>query len=453
MGDRVVVIGAGITGLCVASALADDGHDVTLLESGARAGGLVATRHEDGRVLDTGPAGWLDGDPAVRRLIERLDLAERVVPASPSYSTRWIFSGGKIHRAPRSPVSLLTSSLLTIPGRLRLLLEPLTRRGPGDLDETVGAFARRRLGREAADKLVGPMVAGIHGSDPDLLSVRAAFPVLAELEDKHRSLFLGMIALMRSGYRPGRLQTLDGGAGALVGVLAERLGERVLLETPARAVEQRHGCWAVHTDDDAVMADVVVLACPAPAQARIIRGIDGRLADSLAEIRYAPLTVVLSAWPAGAWDRAPEGFGVLLTRADSERLGGVLGTLFTSSVFPMQAHESEVLTRTFVGGAAADPRTRADDQALRQRVRTAHRAYFGEERAAPTMMQVVRHAAAIPQYTVGHLERVQAVRATRQRLRGLLFAGQHLDGVGLKACIRQAEQITDAARAALGATA
>ena len=195
-----------------------------------------------------------------------------------------------------------------------------------------------------------------------------------------------------------------------------------------------------------------MLACPAPAQAAILRGLDPELAGALDSIPYAPVAVVFTAWDEGTWPRRPEGFGALVARGEDV---GVLGTIFTSNIFPGQAQPDELLLRTFVGGAVEPKALDDDDEAILARVYQAHARFFGPPRHQPRMACVIRHPRGIPQYLRGHMGVVRAARAASARHPGLFLAGNHLEGIGVKDCARNAETLADQliARLALGASA
>ncbi len=434
---KIVIIGAGIAGLSVAAFLGDE-HEVVVLEASDAPGGNVRSDVIDGRTLDRAANGWLDSEPAIGRLVERVGLTDDIIQADPK-ATRWIFSGGRMHPAPLTPPALLKTGLLSPAAKLRILLEPFIGRAPGDVEETVEQFVSRRLGRGVVDAMVGPMVAGIYAAGPDQLSLPAAFPRMRELEREHRSLILAAIRLRRGGAPPGRLTSLRGGAGQLTARIAETLGDRLHGYTPARAVEQRRDGLLVHTDEGAIAADAVVLAAPAFAQAALLRGVDGEVAETLADIRYSPVAVVITAWPADAWPRQPEGFGVLMARGEPSE--GVLGTLFSSCIFPQHGREGEVMLRTILGGAVHPDVAGLDDQALLSRTRTMLGRYLGDERAAPTMVQIYRHPRGIPLYAPGHAARLATLRAASARHAGLFFAGNHMGGIGVKDCARAGEDL------------
>ena len=443
---RVIVVGAGVSGLATATFLRARGLDCTVLEAAPEAGGNVRSDRIEGRVLDRAATGWLDSEPAMGRLIELLGLSDQVVPASHRSAARWIFADARMHPVPTGPWSLLRSRLIPWWAKLRLLLEPFLRRGHKN-EETIHDFVSRRLGRSFAERLVGPMVAGIYGALPEQLSLRAAFPKMHAMEREHRSLFLALRAARRAGRGggpagpQGQLQTLRGGVGTLTETMADRLEEDLQCGTEVTSVRPRGTGWEVHTEQGLTEVSAVVLACPAPAQARLIRGLDADLAHTLDEIPYAPISVVITAWPAGAWDRSPEGFGVLVAPGEGV---GVLGTLYTSGVFPSQAPEGEVLLRTMVGGAVDPEAAHLPHQPLLDRVTAAHQCFFGTQRAEPLMVQVYRHPHGIPQYTLGHPGRVASVRAAQAKLPGLFLTGNHLEGIGVKDCAAAAERIAEA---------
>lgn len=447
--SHVIVVGAGISGLAAATFLRDRGHTVEVLERAEQPGGNVRTTRQDDWVLDHAANGWLNSEPAMGRLLGLLGLADRTVPASDNYGTRWIFAEGEMHPAPMSPPALLKSRLIPWGAKLRLLLEPLIGRGPAG--QTVGAFVRRRLGPAFVDRMVGPMVAGIYAADPDRLDLEAAFPRMAELERDYRSLFLAMLALRRGGAPRGHLETLKGGAGAVTEALAAGLGEAVRCGEDVQAVEARHGGWVVHAASGARPCDAVVLACPAHAQAKIVRGVAGEAAAALDDIPYAPATVVVTGWADGAFARPPVGFGVLMARdAHIPGAEGVLGTVFSSSVFAEQAPAGHHLSRTIIGGAIHPEAAAADEQVLLHKTRTALQAFLGPMGGEFALARVFRHPRGIPQYAPGHRARVAKVRGAQAKHRGLVFSGNHLEGIGVKDCARAGEAAADAVDAALG---
>lgn len=443
-GRPVVVVGGGVAGLSAAWFLRQQlpEQPVVLLEAEAHTGGKVRSLHEGGRILDLGPNGWLSGEPAMTELIVGLGLeGERVRPAAEARE-RWIFARGRLHPVPLSPGALWRSRLLSLRAKARLFADLLLPRGPEEA--SVGQFFARRFGPEVRDLLAAPMVAGIHAADPDELDLHAAFPRLWELERSHRSLILGMLS--RRGLRP-QLETLRGGAGTLTRALAEALAADPLTELrtacPGRALEQRGTSWRVHTDDARLDASAVIVACPAPAAATLVRGLDGELANPLDAIPYAPVAVVVGRAEPDTWPTPPRGFGALAARG--AELGGVLGVLFTSRVFPEQAREGEHLFRVFLGGALHADVPGLDDQALVGRAWEALELMLGPAREPPECLHIARWARGIPQYTPGHLGRLRDIHRGEARHGGLFFTGNHLEGVAVKDTVRLSRGVAERA--------
>ena len=231
--------------------------------------------------------------------------------------------------------------------------------------------------------------------------------------------------------------------------MAEKIGENLICSNPVEGITRIKTGWRVHCKNGDIEANAVVLACPAPVQAKLVRGLDSSLAHTLEEIPYAPVTVEVTAWPAGAFDRSPTGFGVLV--ADGEDLG-ILGTLFSSETFPNQGKEGEFLMRTMMGGSIDPEAAHLPHQNLLNRVFAAHERLLGQRRAEPTLVRVYRHPQGIPQYTHGHPARVASVHAAQARFNGLFFVGNHLQGVGVKDCALAGEQAAHAVREFLDIT-
>jgi oxygen-dependent protoporphyrinogen oxidase len=461
----VCVIGAGVSGLSAATFLDDAGLSVAVLEAAAEPGGNVRSERIDGRILDRAANGWLDNEPAMQQLLDLLGLTPRLVPASDRFGTRWILADGRLQPAPLGPGKLLATQLLTPAAKLRLALEPFMPRGASaqaddpTADESVGDFVRRRLGAEFVDRMVGPMVAGIYASDPDTLSLRGALNRMFELEREHRSLFVAMARIGKGGAPAGMLHTLPGGAGELTETMARRLGSRLTCDRAVVALEQADDHWRITSADSSGTRHVdsarhVVLACPAPAQARIVESLAPDAAQALSEIPYGPVVVVCTAWSPGSWSMDPEGFGALLARGEAPAIeaSGVLGMLFTSSIFPDQAAPGEILLRTILGGTVAPEAFALSDQEVIARARRAAVVALGPEQKPPHFIRVYRHPAGIPHYRVGHPARVARVREAELRLPGLHFVGNHLEGVGVKDCAREGLKVSTKIRHALDPT-
>jgi oxygen-dependent protoporphyrinogen oxidase len=447
---RIGIVGGGISGLALAFRLEQSLPDavVTILERDARPGGKIWTEHHDGFAVEIGPNGFLDTKPATKTLCHDLGIDQQLIPASEAASrNRFLFHEGKLRLLPSSPLGFIQSDLLSWRGKLGIFAERFRRSSPSCDDESIDAFARRRAGREVAEVLVDAFVTGIHAGDPRLLSLRAAFPRLAALEEQYGSVLKGLIAGAKqrrqeaaargeAHQRPGRLWSFREGLRLLVETLREHLGNRLTLGAGIRRLERGPGGWIARGDgEDRWEADVVVLACPAYQQAAILSDLDPELAELVGTIPYNRVAVVALGYRAGDLPIPLDGFGYLTPRGSRH---DVLGVQWCSSTFTGRAPKDMVLLRAICGGWDHPEVVGWDDPRLVHAVTVELRRSLGVS-ASPVFHRVVRWDRAIPQYVVGHLKRLEAIEARTARHPGLYLAGNAYRGVALNDCTEQAE--------------
>jgi oxygen-dependent protoporphyrinogen oxidase len=448
---RVVIVGAGISGLALAYRLQERRPDVeiTVLEACDRPGGAVGTECRDGFQVEMGPNGFLDGKPATMDLCRDLGLAGRLLAASPEAAqNRYVFLDGRLRALPNGPGQFLLSDLLSWRGKASLLMERFRPRRPDAGDESIASFARRRAGREAAELLADALVTGIYAGDPRLLSVRACFPRLPQLEGEHGSIMKGLARAARARRRqarrrqaqpvsaaPGKMWSLRDGLGAIITALCARLRRPPFTGVSVRAVRKENNAWVVFAlGNDTLNADAVVLACPAYQQAGIVADLDGELGERIGAIPYNRIAVVALGYRKRDVPGSLAGFGFIAP----QRLGrDILGVQWCSSIFPGRAPECMVLLRALAGGWNRADVAGWDDERLAAAVRGELLLAQGI-RAAPVFQHIVRWNRAIPQYLVGHLERVAWIEERSKRHPGLFLAGSAYHGVALNDCTEQA---------------
>ena len=443
---HVAIVGGGITGLAAATWLAADHgvEEVVVLEAEGRAGGKVRSERRDGHLLEHGPQGFLDSAPDTLELARLGGLEAALVRADEASADRFILRGGRLRSVPLTPPAFLVSDILPLGGRLRVMMEPFARRRP-DHDETVFDFARRRIGRRAAEVLVDAMVTGVFAGDSTQLSLAATFPRMAAMEAEHGTLTRALFAKMREaraagrrsagpGGPAGRLTTFAEGMEQLPRVLADGLGDRLRLTTPVRRISRNGGRFLVTTDSDEFEADRLLLTTPADLTARLLGELAAAAVPALTAIPTVPIAVVMLSFAGRhAFGRPLDGFGFLVPRGEPV---GILGTLFCHSIFPGQAPEDRVFLRTMLGGAREPAAAELEDSALVDRVRSAHRLALGAD-PEPESVWIVRWPEGISQYTVGHLDRVAAAEVAAQAA-GIELAGSPFRGVSVNDCVKQA---------------
>ncbi len=447
---RIAIIGGGISGLSLAHFLIerDPELEVTVFESEKRPGGKIWTDRAEGFLCEWGVNGFLDNRPMTLALSEKLALSP--LRSNDASRKRFIFSEGMLHRLPESPPAFLTSRLLSLPGKLRVMAEAIV---PGNAkeEETLAEFARRRLGTEAYQKLIDPMASGIYAGNPETLSLRACFPKVYDLEKKYGGLIRGMLKLQKEKKRQGSkdkvgagpggvLTSYYNGMGELIHTLKERLGDRLRLGYRGVALDRKGKVYIQHfSDGSSFEADAVVVASPAYAAAEILRNFDKKLWAMVSEIPYPSLSVACFGYRKEKISADLTAFGYLIPSREKRK---ILGTLYDSSIFPNRAPEGYVLLRSMVGGARASDLAMEQEPRLTDMIRKELADIIGIT-ADPDFVRIYRHEMAIPQYTVGHVERLRNMDAALGKHRGLFLTGNAYRGIGVNDCIESSAKLSE----------
>jgi oxygen-dependent protoporphyrinogen oxidase len=455
----ITIIGAGISGLALAFRLHQliPSVQITVLEQRDRPGGTMWTERREGFQVEIGPNGFLDSKPSTIGLCRDLGLGDRLLPASESAArNRYLFLEGKLQRLPNSMISFLRSDLLSWRGKLSLLLERFRPKGAGQADESIDAFVRRRAGPEAAGVLADALVTGIHAGDPTRLSVQAAFPRLVALEKQYGSVLKGLARTARQrravaaagghAHRPaGRMWSLREGLRLAIERLCECLPNKPLLGVPVQRIgrtanRDAQAGWTVCGEgQDHWTADAVVLTCPAHQQAAILADLDPELAQRIDGIAYNRVAVVALGYRRAEVPVALDGFGFIVPQQTRRDL---LGVQWCSSIFPERAPPGLVLLRAMCGGWNRPEIVGWDDNRLIQAVRAELRLAMGIE-TTPVFHHLVRWERAIPQYHLGHLERVAWIEERVARHPGLFVGGNAYHGIAVNDCTEQAELLAE----------
>lgn len=447
---RVVVVGAGITGLVAARALLRGGEErrapveVKVLEASPRIGGKVRTETVGGSLVEAGPDSFVTLKPEMLELVRELGLEGDLIGTGPD-ATVSVLRGGRLLPLPAglrlvSPTRLLpflASPLMSWRGKLRLAAEPLVPKRRGGGDESLADFTRRRMGAEALDALVAPMLAGIYAGDPEKMSVASAFPQLLELE-RRGGVARGLWSLRPAPAARGKgfstFMTLKGGLSRAVEALARALPPgAVVTDCPVSAVRRAGGRWRVESAREAFEADAVVVAAPAPQAASLLEGLDPELAERLREIPFSSTATVSLVYDAASLRRRPRGFGFLVARGERSPLAGAT---FSSAKFPERHPAGRFVVRAFLGGAGREADAEAAVTRVETRAREELARVLGWGKAEPEAAKATRWIKANPQYDVGHGRRLSRLESCLKGHPGLVLAGASYRGVGLPDCVR-----------------
>lgn len=461
---KAIIVGGGISGLATAYILQKKAHaakvelEITLLERETRIGGKIWSIKDEGYICEWGPNGFLDSKPQTLELCRALGASSQLLKSNDNARKRFIYSDGMLNQLPENGTSFLKSKLLSWPGKFRIAMEPFASKPPQDVDETLAAFARRRLGDEALRKLIGPMVSGIFAGDPETMSLKSCFPRIAELESNYGGLILAMMKLAKqkkkdiaagkavaSAAGPGGVLTsFRGGIQTLTDILTERLGSDVIQAGRIAVRVEKGGDatpYRVVTDKGDLEADVVILATPAFVSAELVQGIDPFMQHTLTEIPYASMTVVCFGYEREKIRFDLKGFGYLIPKEEGMN---TLGTLWDSSIFENRAPAGRVLLRSMVGGACFPKYVNLSDQEIVERVMNDLKTIMGIK-LPPAFIRIFRHEKAIPQYVVGHGHRVAMLEDKLRSYPGLYLTGNSYYGIGLNDCVAAADRTALAA--------
>ena len=446
LAKRVVIVGGGISGLAAAHRLIELGlpkTQVTLVEASERLGGTIESQQRDGFLLERGPDSFISEKPEAVSLAKRLGLESRLIETNDQHRRSFIVRNGRLRpvpegfqlMAPSRVWPFITTDIFSLAGKLRMAAELLLPRENGKQDESLASFVRRRLGQEALERMAQPMVGGIYTADPETLSLRATLPRFLDMERDHRSLILAMLRQSKragtSGARYSLFLSFDRGMEVLVKALAEVV-TNVRLKTRIEALSFDSRAWQLRTDSgESFEADAVCLAVPAYTAANLLENISPRLASQLNAIKYASTATINLAYPRKSVAHPLNGFGFVVPFIEKRSL---LACTFSNVKFAGRAPEDHVLLRAFAGGALQPEMF--DDPGIRIEKDLCELLSI---KGKPLFMEIAKWKRSMPQYEVGHLDRVQAIEKEVAGLPGFALAGNAYRGAGIPDCIRSGE--------------
>lgn len=445
---QVLVVGGGISGLVCAYALRKAGVEVLLVEASARPGGVINSLQRDGYLLERGPQSF-SGTSQLRTLCAELGIVDQLLEAPPR-APRYVLVDGKLQAVPMSPPAFFTSSLVNGSTKWALLRDIFGKSAPPEADESVAAFVRRKFTVQLLERLVGPFVSGVYAGDPEKLSLRSAFPQAYEAEKAAGSIVRGMVRLGKNKKGPRRRATLNAfreGNETLVRALANLLGARLLTKTAAANIyRQNDGSFHVSLEGssiDSVSPKTVVFATPTDVTGKLLAQIDSSFGPLLATVEYAAVAVVSLGYAKKDVRHSLDGFGFLVPRSAGLR---ILGTVWNSSLFPGRAPDGHVLLTTFVGGAMDPSAAKLSSEELLSLVQR-ETAPLLMIKSDPTFCNVTTWPRALPQYNLGHAERLVSIHNNLARFPGLFLTGNYLRGPAIGACVEKALAVADEVKA------
>jgi oxygen-dependent protoporphyrinogen oxidase len=448
---RIAIIGGGISGLSAAHRileLAPQAH-VTLFEASGRLGGVLETVEREGFLIERSADNFLTTPGAALDLCRQLDMESDLVRTDESRRRAFVVRDGRLEpiplgfylMSPRRLWPVLRSPMLTIGGKLRLLAEPFIPRG-NKPDESVAAFVRRRFGNEVLERLVQPLVAGIYTADPEKLSMAATMPQFFEIERNHGSLLRTTLRQSRrnaesvntdsaTGARYGLFVAPANGMQSLVTKLASRLpGDSIQVNSPITSISSSNESWTLSPNPQSSF-DGLIIAIPAPKASQLLAGIDSSLAAELGAIEYAGCAVVSLGFQRSQIAQALDGFGFVVPQSEKRR---IIAASFASLKYPGRAPDDDVLIRVFIGGALQPELLGISDSEL-VRIALDELTELLRITGEPQVSDVARWPHSMPQYHVGHLDRIARIEELAAAHPTLALAGNAYRGVGIPQCV------------------
>jgi oxygen-dependent protoporphyrinogen oxidase len=465
---RIVIIGGGISGLAAAHRLTELAREterpleITLLDASSSLGGIIKTDHRDGFLLERGPDSFISEKPEAVALANRLGINSRLIQTNETHRRSFIVRKGRLRNVPEgfqllAPSRLwpfVTTDIFSLSGKLRMSADLFLPRANknGSSDESLASFVSRRLGKEALDRMAQPMVGGIYTADPKTLSLRATLPRFLEMEREHRSIILAMLRQRKttksvasgvSGPRYSLFLSFDEGMQVLTDELERKVsntGVRIQLNSKVtslvRATPDRGSDWTATTNDNSqIQADGVCLAIPAYSAATLLEKIDNRLGQQLQAIEYTSTATINFAYRRADVRHPLDGFGFVVPLIEKRSL---IACTFSSVKFFGRAPEQHVLLRAFVGGALQPDVFQLDQSEMVARVKPDLEELL-QIQGQPLFVETAKWSQSMPQYYVGHLERVSAIEAQLGSLGTIALAGNSYRGAGIPDCIRGGE--------------
>lgn len=444
--EEIVIIGAGITGLSTAYWLKKDGFKVKILEASNQVGGNIKTEKHQNFVFDTGPNSGLETTPLIKQIVDELNLQDEFVYANKESNKRYILRDNVLHPLPMNPKDFITTRLFSTSGKFRVLLEPFIGKSKDGYYQSVAEFVRRRLGQEFLDYAINPFVSGVFAGDPENLSVKSAFPKLYRLEEVYGGLFKGMIKGAKErkqraekSKQSAAMFSFRNGMSVLTNRLGEFLKDEILLNhklTKVQKVDDRILINAVEDGNEKVFETKSVLfTIPAYSTAEILRELDGYLHNHLITIYYPPVLVLNVIYRKDKIGQPLDGFGFLIPEKEKKSF---LGAIWNDSIFPNRGDQDFASFTIFVGGARQAKIFENDLNELINQVLSEFEQIM-KITIKPESIKYKFWEKAIPQYSLGYIEKENAINQFEKNNKGIFLGGNYRGGISVGDCIKNSK--------------
>ena len=452
--NKIVIIGAGISGLTIAYLLNKLGYDITVLEKKKEPGGSIETSAEKGFLFDKGPNSGLETHPLIGQLVEELGLQNELVYANKEGNKRYILKDNKLHPLPMSPPAFIKTKLFSTRAKLRLLSEPFMKRSKDGYYQSISEFVQRRLGKEFLDYAINPFVAGVYAGNPDELSVKSAFPKLYDLEEKYGGLIIGTLRSIRERKRraekskqSAKMFSFKNGMMVFPKAISEYLNNKVQFESEVNSIQKNGNGFTIHYQHESkakiIDCNKIISAVPAYVAANLFNNLDDELTRHLNKVYYPPVLVLYLAYKKESIEQPLDGFGFLIP---SKERKSFLGAIWSSVIFPNRSDDRTATFTLFVGGSRDPEVGSIDKEILIIKVKKEFEKIM-KITSEPTYITYRYWSKAIPQYSIGYIEHEKYFDEFENRNPGIFLAGNYRGGISIGDCVKSATIVVEKIRA------
>lgn len=450
MGKKIIVIGAGISGLTTAYLLSKKGFNVTILEKNNSVGGSIESVFENGFLFDRGPNSALETTPVIGQLIKELGLENELLYASKQANKRYILRDNKLHSLPMSPQGLIKTKLFSGKAKLRLMAEPFIGRSNDGYYQSLAEFVKRRLGQEFLDYAINPFVAGVYAGRPEDLSVKSAFPKLYALEEKYGGLIVGTIRSIRErkkraevAKQSAKMLSFKSGMMALPNAIKKYFGDRIFLSSEVTSIDQNQNGYTVSYQQNETInkldCDAVLSTNPSYLAAKLFSKYDKEFKTHADAIYYPPVLVYYLVYDRKSIKQDLDGFGFLIPAKENKSF---LGALWSSVIFSDRTDETKAAFTLFIGGSRNPDFVKEDRETLLTKVRKEFEELMGIT-ANPVFSSERFWEKAIPQYNLGYIEHERFFDDFEKQNPGIFISGNFRGGISVGDCIKNAALVCD----------
>lgn len=446
MNKKIVILGAGISGLAAAYLLKQKGYDVVVLEKKKEVGGSIETHFENGYLFDRGPNSALETTPLIAKFVDELKLHDQLVYANKAGNKRYILRNNMLHALPMNPQAFLKTKLFSAKAKLRLFKEPFIGRSNDGYYQSIAEFVTRRLGKEFLDYAINPFVAGVYAGNPESLSVKSAFPKLYALEENYGGLIIGAIKSIKErkqraekSKQSAKMFSFKNGMMVLPNAFADSLGSSIMLQTEIKNIEKTDIGYRLNVLREnqilSITADTIISTLPAFIAAEVFGSLDDKLKKHLEEIYYPPVLVQYLAYKKDDIKQPLDGFGFLIP---SKERKSFLGAIWSSVIFPNRCSEDTAAFTLFVGGARDPEIFSIDKELIFMKVRGEFEVLM-KISGEPVYSAHKFWARAIPQYNIGYVEHENYFDYFEKKFPGIILSGNYRGGISVGDCIKNSE--------------